>query len=142
MGYVEGTVKKYIREYSRKLKDGKKKKYQTEQVQITLPKKNDIFQDDEEVIVMNKEVFEEYKKLNSTIEKQEIIIESLKKKVETLKVDREVEFEEKISGLDKNYLSLQDEHDLLKENFNLLEKEIKYYKDLNEKLRELILKLT
>ncbi|MDR3223634.1 MAG: hypothetical protein LBT66_07910 [Methanobrevibacter sp.] len=140
MDYAEGTVKKYIRKYSRRLKDGKKKKYQTEQVQIMLPKKNDIFQDDEEVIVMNKEAFEKYEKLNSTIEKQKNIIESLKEKVETLKIDQEVEFEEKT--IDKNYLSLQDEHDLLKENVNLLEKEVKYYKKLNEKLRELILKLT
>ncbi|MDR2830993.1 MAG: hypothetical protein LBB45_08185 [Methanobrevibacter sp.] len=142
MGYVEGTVKKYIKEYSRKLKNGKIKKYQTKQVQITLSKKDDIFQDEEEVIIMNKDVFKEYEKLNSTIEKQENTIYSLKRKIESLKSDQVEKFGEKIKKLNKECISLQNEHEPLKDKFDLLKKEIKYYKDLNDKLKELILKLT
>lgn len=134
MSHVEGTVKKYIREYSRKLKNGKNKKYQTRQVQITLSKKDDIFQDEEEVIVMNKNVFREYEKLNFTIG-------SLKREIETLKNDQEEEFGEKIDKLNREHIFLQDEHVLLKKELNLL-KEVKHYKDLNDKLKELILSLT
>ncbi|MDR2623255.1 MAG: hypothetical protein LBC39_01600 [Methanobrevibacter sp.] len=142
MDHVEGTVKKYIREYSRILKNGKKKKYQTEQVQITLSKKNDIFQDEEEVVVMNKEAFKEYEKLSSTIEKQKNIIYSLKKELETFNNNQEGKLEENGDELNKSCISLKNENDSLKKRFNSLQKEIKHYKYLNEKLREFILKLT
>ncbi|MDR1819767.1 MAG: hypothetical protein LBR15_05910 [Methanobrevibacter sp.] len=142
MNYVEGTVKKYVREYSRRLKDGKKKKYQTEQVQIMLSKKDDIFQEEENVVVLSKEVFlKECEKLNSIIKKQKNRIES-HKELESSKFDQKEEFEEKFSNLNESYISIQEEYDLLNEKFNLLRKEIKYHKNLNEKLRDLILNLT
>ena len=50
MEFSNGTVKKYSREYTRTLKNGKKKKYKTEQVQVTVPKAENIFKDAEEVM--------------------------------------------------------------------------------------------
>ena len=57
MEFANGTVKKYSREYSRTLKNGKKKKYKTEQVQVTVPKAENIFEDAEDVILLRKEDF-------------------------------------------------------------------------------------
>lgn len=53
MDYATGKVKKYSREYTRTLKDGTKKKYKTEQVQITIPKQENIFEDEEEVLILH-----------------------------------------------------------------------------------------
>ena len=36
MKFGKGTVKKYSREYTRTLKSGEKRKYKTEQIQITI----------------------------------------------------------------------------------------------------------
>ena len=47
-----GTVKKYKREYSRTLKDGKRKKYSTEQIQINVPKTEDLYENGEEVLII------------------------------------------------------------------------------------------
>ena len=44
MKYGKGIVKKYIREYNRTLKNGERKKYTTEQIQITVPKTEDIYE--------------------------------------------------------------------------------------------------
>ena len=42
----KGIVKKYFREYNRTLKNGEKKKYTTEQIQITVPKTEDIYENE------------------------------------------------------------------------------------------------
>ena len=52
MDFVKGIVKKYYRSYNRTLKDGTKKTYKTEQVQITVSKSDNIFDDKEEVIIL------------------------------------------------------------------------------------------
>ena len=51
MRHVKGIVKKYSREYTRTLKDGKRKTYKTEQIQITIPKQDNIFEDKEDVLI-------------------------------------------------------------------------------------------
>ena len=48
----KGIVKKYSREYNRTLKNGEKKKYKTEQIQITVPKNEDIYTNKEEVLII------------------------------------------------------------------------------------------
>ncbi len=48
----KGIVKKYSREYNRTLKNGERKKYTTEQIQITVPKNEDIYQNKEEVLII------------------------------------------------------------------------------------------
>ena len=52
MDFVKGIVKKYYRSYNRTLKDGTKKTYKTEQVQVTVSKSDNIFEDKEEVFIL------------------------------------------------------------------------------------------
>lgn len=52
MDFVKGVVKKYYRSYNRTLKDGTKKTYKTEQVQVTVSKSDNIFEDKEEVLIL------------------------------------------------------------------------------------------
>lgn len=53
MDFVKGIVKKYFRSYNRTLKDGTKKTYKTEQVQVTISKSDNIFDDKEEVFIIS-----------------------------------------------------------------------------------------
>ncbi|MGN0176988.1 MAG: phosphoserine phosphatase [Methanobrevibacter sp.] len=52
MKFGKGKVKKYSREYNRTLKNGEKKKYTTKQIQITIPKNEDIYDNNEEVLII------------------------------------------------------------------------------------------
>ena len=60
MKYGKGFVKKYSREYKRTLKSGETKKYTTEQIQITVPKHEDIYQNNEEVLIIPHDEIEEF----------------------------------------------------------------------------------
>ena len=51
MDFVKGIVKKYYRSYNRTLKDGTKKTYKTEQVQITVSKSDNIFYKNNKIYV-------------------------------------------------------------------------------------------
>lgn len=57
----KGIVKKYSREYNRTLKNGERKKYITEQIQITVPKNEDIYQNKEEVLIIPQSEIENFK---------------------------------------------------------------------------------
>ena len=57
----KGIVKKYSREYNRTLKNGEKKKYKTEQIQITVPKNEDIYDNKEEVLIIPNSEIEYFK---------------------------------------------------------------------------------
>ncbi len=110
MDYATGKVKKYSREYSRTLKDGTKKKYKTEQVQITIPKQENIFEDEEEVLILhnnsledidsNNEIFaalefqnyllkEDLADSNQKIEDKNIEISELNEKIKLLEIELE-----------------------------------------------------
>lgn len=52
MEFVTGRVKQYKREYIRTLKTGKTKKYSTEQYTVTISKQDNIFEDNQEVIIL------------------------------------------------------------------------------------------
>lgn len=52
MKQSKGIVRKYSREYTRTLKNGQKKKYTTEQVQISIPKQDNVFDNNEEVLII------------------------------------------------------------------------------------------
>ena len=67
MDFVKGIVKKYFRSYNRTLKDGTKKTYKTEQVQVTIPKSDNIFDDKEEVFILSRNQIEEI------VENQEMV---------------------------------------------------------------------
>ena len=71
MDFVKGIVKKYYRSYNRTLKDGTKKTYKTEQVQITVSKSDNIFDDKEEVLILpisQEEELAEIDELKSALE--------------------------------------------------------------------------
>ena len=57
----KGIVKKYSREYHRTLKNGERKKYTTEQIQITVPKNEDIYNNQEEVLIIPESEIETFK---------------------------------------------------------------------------------
>ncbi len=79
-----GKVKKYSREYTRTLKDGKKKKYQAEQVQVTIPKQQNIFEDEEEVLIFHKsdaENFESQEDINIALELHNYLLKDKNKKL-------------------------------------------------------------
>ena len=62
-----GTVKKYSREYHRTLKTGEKKKYTTEQIQITVPKNEDIYSNKEEVLIIPQSEIETFNNLEEEL---------------------------------------------------------------------------
>lgn len=68
----KGVVKKYSREYNRTLKNGEKKKYTTKQIQITIPKHDDIYEDKEEVLIIPQSEIEEFKNLEDKVSALEI----------------------------------------------------------------------
>ncbi len=72
MDLVKGIVKKYFRSYNRTLKDGTKKTYKTEQVQVTVSKSDNIFEDKEEVFIISANQAEELNDLDEMISALEL----------------------------------------------------------------------
>jgi len=68
MKFGNGIVKKYSREYNRTLKNGERKKYTTEQIQITVPKNEDIYENKEEVLIIPNSEIEEFKSREEELE--------------------------------------------------------------------------
>lgn len=68
MKFGNGIVKKYSREYNRTLKNGERKKYTTEQIQITVPKNEDIYENKEEVLIIPNSEIEEFKSREEEIQ--------------------------------------------------------------------------
>ena len=84
MDFVKGIVKKYFRSYNRTLKDGTKKTYKTEQVQVTVSKSDNIFEDKEEVFIISAdqaEEFNEFDELKSALELFNIMLLEENKKL-------------------------------------------------------------
>ena len=84
MDFVKGIVKKYYRSYNRTLKDGTKKTYKTEQVQVTVSKSDNIFEDKEEVFIISAdqaEEFNEFDELKSALELFNIMLLEENKKL-------------------------------------------------------------
>jgi chromosome segregation ATPase len=155
MKFGKGIVKKYSREYNRTLKNGERKKYTTEQIQITVPKHEDIYENQEEVLIIpNKEIetfknieeenytlkvanylyIEEVKRLNEQIENNPSAlqykdeIEELKTKLDD-KDKRLKEIEEKYEALHSSSID-----DLKKENYTIKDKHSKLIVE-NENLK-------
>lgn len=157
----KGTVKKYSREYSRTLKNGEKKTYRTEQIQITIPKGEDIFEDREEVLIIPGSEIEEFEKLTSGVSpKPEGDYDSLKKsydkivkKYDTLKQENlntktaYAELYEVNENLLKDYEDLRNEYNDVVDRFNDLAEDfdnIRYSKSRDEllanRIKEFMLK--
>ncbi len=126
MDYATGKVKKYSREYSRTLKDGTKKKYRTEQVQITIPKQENIFEDEEEVLILTKDNID-------NIESNNEIFAALE--FQNYLLNQEIaKFTEESESKNTNLEDLNQEVLNLTDNISIKDNEIK---DLNQELDKL-----
>ena len=94
MDFVKGIVKKYYRSYNRTLKDGTKKTYKTEQVQITVSKSDNIFDDKEEVLILPSSQAEELIELDEMKSALELFNTMLTEDNEKLTKDLTVSNEE------------------------------------------------
>lgn len=146
----KGVVKKYSREYNRTLKNGEKKKYTTKQIQITIPKHDDIYEDKEEVLIIPQSEIEEFKNLEDKVSALEIANYIYTNEIETTpKVNVEA-FENEINQLkqEKDQLlstlenesskleTLKDKHSkLIEENENIKTK-FTSIKDENKNLKD------
>ena len=150
----KGIVKKYSREYNRTLKNGEKKKYTTKQIQITIPKHDDIYEDQEEVLIIPQSEVKEFENLEDKVSALEIANYLYTNQIETTpKVDVEA-FENEINLLkqEKEQLSatlenessklesLKDKHSKLTENiktkFTSIKEENKNLKDKCSYIKE------
>lgn len=125
----KGIVKKYSREYNRTLKNGERKKYTTEQIQITVPKHEDIYQNKEEVLIIPQGEIENFK--NMTEENQALKVANYLHVEEVKELERQLE-----DNLNPSTLGFKNEIDTLKaeitqKNNDLAEIENKF-KSLHE----------
>ena len=67
MDLVNGTVKQYRREYTRNLKSGETRRYTTEQYTITISKQDNIFEDNQDVIILPATYKDEVLNLDNSI---------------------------------------------------------------------------
>ena len=84
MKFGKGIVKKYSREYNRTLKNGERKKYTTQQIQITVPKNEDIYENKEEVLIIPNSEIEEFKSREEEIDSLKVANYLYVKEVERL----------------------------------------------------------
>lgn len=147
MKFSKGTVKKYSREYSRTLKNGKKKKYKTEQIQITVPKQEDIFFNEEEVLIIpesEKETIELCSEIINSVELSNYLLENENKKLkkDIKKYEKELinpTQKEEYDSLKKEYDKLIDDYCRLEEKFNDFKNNEKYNDYLINRFKEFIL---
>ncbi len=144
MKFGKGIVKKYSREYNRTLKNGERKKYTTEQIQITVPKNEDIYNNKEEVLIIPNSEIDEFKSREEENKSLKIAnylhveeVKQLRKQLEenlnpsTLEYEREIEeLRAKLSTLtdiEEKYENLQKDNidELKKENYTIKDKHSK-----------------
>jgi chromosome segregation ATPase len=143
----KGIVKKYSREYHRTLKNGERKKYTTEQIQITVPKNEDIYNNQEEVLIIPQSEIENFKSREDQCEALKVAnylyVEEVKKLEEQLNSNpSNLEFRKEIEELkaqlaqkDDALNEIKDKFNSLKEdNINDLKKENENIKDKHSKL--------
>ena len=135
MKFGRGIVKKYSREYKRTLKSGETKKYTTEQIQITIPKNEDIYENEEEVLIIPNdsiEVLKGMEKENETLKIANYLhvreVEDLRNELEEKMTPSALEYEKEIERLKKKIQSLN------QFNIDNLKKENDTIKDKHSKL--------
>lgn len=121
----KGIVKKYSREYNRTLKNGEKKKYTTKQIQITIPKHNDIYEDKEEVLIIPQNEIEEFKNLEDKVNALEIANYLYSANTDNASQEESSKLKEKYSQLIEEhenvktkFISIKEENENLKESYN------------------------
>ena len=108
-----GVVKKYSREYHRTLKTGEKKKYTTEQIQITVPKNEDIYSNKEEVLIIPHDEIETFNNLEEELHANRVAnylyIMEVEKLEQLLENDNSSEYEKIIEELKQELHSKENE---------------------------------
>ena len=145
----KGIVKKYSREYNRTLKNGERKKYTTEQIQITVPKNEDIYNNKEEVLIIPNDEIENFKSREE--ENQALKIanylyvkegEKLEKQLEENENPSTLEYETEIENLkaeldkkDNDLSEIENKYKTYHENnINELKEENRIIRDKHSKL--------
>ena len=124
MDLVKGIVKKYFRSYNRTLKDGTKKTYKTEQVQVTVSKSDNIFEDKEEVFIISSAQAEEFNDLDEMVSALELH--------NTMLVQDKKELAKKFAVADEDLQAASSELKAISEKLAIKEEELA---KSNEKLR-------
>ena len=124
MDFVKGIVKKYFRSYNRTLKDGTKKTYKTEQVQVTVSKSDNIFEDKEEVFIISADQAEELNDIDEMLSALELH--------NTMLVQDKKELAKKFAVADEDLQTASSELKAISEKLAIKEEELA---KSNEKLR-------
>lgn len=140
----KGIVKKYSRNYNRTLKNGEQKKYTTEQIQITIPKNEDIYYNQEEVLIIPNSEIENFKSREEENEFLKIAnyfyVEEVKQLNEQMdeNLNSTSEYEKEIEELKAKITSLKDIEDkynsIKKDNIDQLKQENENIRDKHSKL--------
>ena len=145
----KGIVKKYSREYHRTLKNGERKKYTTEQIQITVPKNEDIYNNQEEVLIIPQSEIETFKSREEESESLKIAnylyvqeVKELRNQLEnninpsTLEYEKEIEdLKAEIATKNEVINEIEDQYNTLnKNNIDSLKKENESIRDKHSKL--------
>ena len=145
----KGIVKKYSREYHRTLKNGERKKYTTEQIQITVPKNEDIYNNQEEVLIIPQSEIETFKSREEESESLKIAnylyvqeVKELRDQLEnninpsTLEYEKEIEeLKAEIAAKNEVINEIEDQYNTLnKNNIDSLKKENETIRDKHSKL--------
>lgn len=149
MDFVKGIVKKYFRSYNRTLKDGTKKTYKTEQVQITVSKSDNIFEDKEEVIILSKaqaEELEDLDELQSASELYNVILSDENEKLakELNRVEEELQkssselkaLSEKLDNREEELVESKKRLNVIKDDCSSLKDQIEENKNTISNLRK------
>lgn len=145
----KGIVKKYSREYHRTLKNGERKKYTTEQIQITVPKNEDIYNNQEEVLIIPQSEIETFKSREEESESLKIAnylyvqeVKELRNQLEnninpsTLEYEKEIEdLKAEIAAKNEVINEIEDQYNTLnRNNIDSLKKENESIRDKHSKL--------
>lgn len=145
----KGIVKKYSREYHRTLKNGERKKYTTEQIQITVPKNEDIYNNQEEVLIIPQSEIETFKSREEESESLKIAnylyvqeVKELRDQLEnninpsTLEYEKEIEeLKAEIAAKNNAITEIENKYNTLNENnIDNLKKENENIRDKHSKL--------
>lgn len=145
----KGIVKKYSREYHRTLKNGERKKYTTEQIQITVPKNEDIYNNQEEVLIIPQSEIETFKSREEESESLKIAnylyvqeVKELRNQLEnninpsTLEYEKEIEeLKTEIAAKNEVINEIEDQYNTLnRNNIDSLKKENESIRDKHSKL--------
>jgi FtsZ-binding cell division protein ZapB len=121
--YAITQVKRYSRELTRTLKNGKKKKYTTIQYVLTIPERDSPFNDKEEVIVIPIKYKEDILNLNSNKIEFEINYKELKENNKELLVTVKDQVNT-ITNINTEMNRLRNKHDHLQERLRTALEEI------------------